>query len=214
MYHSSDSSDFTVASRVYAMRTGTPFDEAQAIIMNTPDLAQEALNEFSHVKWTFHPSPTLEFIAEEAEAFLEVHGTYPHHTIIDILSLVDHEGIGEYNYQSVMSELMVMAREQETAFTLVHHSSEAAKGGTPPPSSAIKGKPGALPGFMLTLWGDSYAGLLKVATVKNRYGASDPMAARFLTFKVDAARCQMSEMTAEDAAALVPDGGFEWDDEN
>lgn len=217
LYHSSDSSDFAIATRVYSMKSGVPFEEAQPIILNTPEVAQAALKEFEHVKWTFRSDPDLEYIAHEAEAFLEVHGTYPHHTIIDILSLVSHEGIGEYNYQPVMAELAVMAREQQTAFTLVHHSTESAtasaKAGTPPPSSAILGKPGRLPGFSLTLCGSSEAGTLKVATVKNRYGPSDQMAGSFITLKVDAPVCRISEMPLEDVSASVPNGGFAWDDE-
>lgn len=179
LYHSSDSDDFTMASRAFSMRTGTPGEDAEEIILHNPDQAVSALREMSHVKWSFHAAPTIDHMWNNADAFAEVHGTYPHHTVIDILMDVDFEGAGEQNYWGLMAELKVMARDQQTALTIVHHTSESAKGGTPPPRAAIMGKANQLPTLILTLWGDGHAGTLDVATVKNRFGPGDAMAKKF-----------------------------------
>lgn len=179
LYHSSDSDDFTMASRAFSMRTGTPGEDAEEIILNSPEQAVSALREMSHVKWSFHAAPTIDHMWNNAEAFAEIHGTYPHHTVIDILMDVDFEGAGEQNYWGLMAELKVMARDQQTALTIVHHTSESAKGGTPPPRAAIMGKANQLPTLILTLWGDGHAGTLDVATVKNRFGPGDAMAKKF-----------------------------------
>lgn len=191
LYHSSDSDDFTMATRVHSMRTGMPTEESELLIMTTPDLATKALKDFGHVKWSFHAAPTLDHMFMEAEAFREVHGTYPHHTIIDILMDVDYEGAGEQNYWALMAELKVLARDQQTALTIVHHTSESAKGGTPPPRSAIMGKANQLPTTILTLWGDAHNETLDVAVVKNRFGPQDAMAKKMFRMKAQPAICNI-----------------------
>lgn len=203
LYHSSDSDDFTMATRVHSMRTGVPTDDSELIIMKTPSLAGEALKSFGHVKWSFHAAPTLDHMWREAEAFREVHGEYPHHTIIDILMDVDYEGAGEQNYWALMAELKVMARDQQTALTIVHHTSESAKGGTPPPRSAIMGKANQLPTCIITLWGDAHNGSLDVAVVKNRFGPQDAMAKKFFRMKANPSLCLIEE---EEIEALFNDG--------
>jgi len=128
MYHSSDSDDFTMASRTLSMLTGTPTDETELWVMGQKQLAYETLKDMDHIRWSFKSSPTLEHMYMEAEAFRELKGEYPHHTVIDIMMDIDYEGAGEQNYWALMAELKDMAREQETAITVVHHTSESAKG--------------------------------------------------------------------------------------
>jgi hypothetical protein len=208
LYHSSDSDDFTMASRAFSMRTGTPGEEAEEIILTNPDAAVAALREMSHVKWSFHAAPSLDHMDRTAEAFREVHGTYPHHTVVDILMDVDFEGASEQNYWGLMTELKVMARDQQTALTIVHHTSESAKAGSPPPRSAIMGKANQLPTLILTLWGDGYAGTLDVAVVKNRFGPGDAMAKKF--FRMSAmpgiAKIDEAEEQPLDVTMLFRDG--------
>ncbi len=194
LYHSSDSDDFTMASRSLAMLTGERTDETELWVMAQKQTAYDTLKEMGHIRWSFKSSPTLEHMWNEAEAFRELKGEYPHHTVIDIMMDIDYEGAGEQNYWALMAELKDMAREQETAVTVVHHTSESAKGGSPPPRSAIMGKANQLPTLILTLWGDSHAGTLDVATVKNRFGPQDAMGKRYFQMKADPAVCLIEEM--------------------
>lgn len=210
IYHSSDSDDFTVATRALAMEEGISTEEAELIIMTDPGAAQKALRCLNHIKWSFNPAPTIEHMATEAEAFNEVHGTYPHHTIIDIMMDVDFEGAGEQNYWALMAELKVFARKQQTSLTILHHTSESAKAGSPPPRSAIMGKANQLPATILTLWGDGHVGRIDVATVKNRFGAQDPMAKKFFPMKVEPAICKVSEWDGGNPPPTVV-GESEWD---
>ena len=202
LYHSSDSDDFTMAARVLSMRSGMNGEEAEGMVLNAPHLIKDVLKEFGHVKWSFSAAPTLEHMWMEAEAFKEIHGTYPHHTIVDILMDVDYEGAGEQNYWSLMAELKVMARDQQTALTVVHHTSESTKAGSPPPRSAIMGKASQLPILVLTLWGDGHAGTLDVAVVKNRFGPGDAMAKKFFRMKAEPLLCRIEE--AEVSEVEVP----------
>lgn len=201
IYHSSDSDDFTVASRILSMKTGEETDETEKWIVNAVDKAAEVLRDFDHIKWSFKSSPTLEHMWREADAYHERHGQYPHHTIIDIMMDVDYEGAGEQNYWALMAELKDMAREQQTCLTVVHHTSESAKGGSPPPRSAIMGKANQLPVTILTLWGDAHKGTLDIAVVKNRFGPQDAMAKRYFTMEANPAACKIEE---RDEAAPLP----------
>lgn len=193
LYHSSDSDDFTMASRSLAMLSGRQTDEAEELVMAQANEAYKALQSFEHIRWSFKSSPTLDHMYREAEAFREIKGTYPHHTVIDIMMDIDYEGAGEQNYWALMAELKDMARDQQTAITVVHHTSESAKGGSPPPRSAIMGKANQLPTLILTLWGDSHAGKLDVATVKNRFGPQDAMGGNFFSLIADPSKCWIEE---------------------
>jgi hypothetical protein len=204
LYHSSDSDSFTMASRTLSMLTGTPSDETELWVLAQQQAAYETLREFNWVRWSFKSSPTLEHMWNEAEAFRELKGEYPHHTVIDIMMDIDYEGAGEQNYWALMAELKDMAREQETAITVVHHTSESAKGGSPPPRSAIMGKANQLPTLILTLWGDSRNGTLDVATVKNRFGPQDAMGKHYFQMKADPSICLIEEK--EQMNLLFKDG--------
>lgn len=208
LYHSSDSDDFTMAARTFSMLTGTPGAEAEEIILERPDDAVSALREMSHVKWNFHAAPTLDHMDRNAEAFREIHGEYPHLTVVDILMDVDYEGATEQNYWGLMADLKVMARDQQTALLVVHHTSESAKAGSPPPRSAIMGKANQLPTLILTLWGDGHAGTLDVATVKNRFGPGDAMAKKFfrMTALPELSQIEEAENPDPNAGLLFRDG--------
>lgn len=197
LYHSSDSDDFTVASRSLAMLTDRTTDDAELDVLGQKQAAYDALKQMDHVRWSFKSSPTLDHMQAEADAFRELNGEYPHHTVIDIMMDIDYEGAAEQNYWSLMAELKDMARDQETAITVVHHTSESAKGGAPPPRSAIMGKANQLPTLILTLWGDSHQGTLDVATVKNRFGPQDAMGKKWFTMKADPAKCFIDEKEPE-----------------
>lgn len=199
LYHSSDSDDFTMASRSLSMLTGHLSEESEELVMAQSPEAYKVLQGLEHVWWSFKSSPTLEHMYMEAEAFREVRGTYPHHTVIDIMMDIDFEGAGEQNYWGLMAELKDMAREQQTAITVVHHTSESAKGGSPPPRAAIMGKANQLPTLILTLWGDSHDGRLDIATVKNRFGPQDAMGNNYFSMKADPAKCWIEEMPVNDS---------------
>jgi len=214
LYHSSDSDDFTMASRALAMTENIQTSDAETEVMMQTKLAYESLKKFQHIRWSFMSSPTLEHMYREAEAYRTLKGTYPHHTVIDIMMDINYEGAGEQNYWALMAELKDMARDQETSITIVHHTSESAKGGAPPPRSAIMGKANQLPTLILTLWGDAHAGTLDVATVKNRFGPQDAMGHKYFTMKADPATCFIDQ---KEQQAMIFDSSkvndSDWGDE-
>lgn len=194
IYHSSDSDDFTMASRTLAMQIGKDTEQTEKMVMGQEREAYEALRNYRHVRWSFRSSPDLEFFEREAKAYFTMKGTYPHLTVIDILMNVDYEGVDGQIYWGLMAELNDMAREQQTCVLVIHHTTEAAKTGAPPPRSAIMGKPTHLPTGVLTLWGDSADGRLDIACVKNRFGPMDPTGGTFFSMKADPSITRIEEM--------------------
>ena len=194
LYHSSDSDDFTMASRTLAMLTGKNTDETELMVMGQSDLAYGILQDFEHVRWSFRSSPTIEHMKLEAEAYREIKGTYPHLTVLDIMMDVDYPGVPEQNYWALMAELKDLARDQETALVVVHHTSESAKAGSPPPRAAIMGKANQLPALIVTLWGDARKEELQAAVVKNRFGPQDAMARDIFWMKAQPSIMKISEM--------------------
>jgi len=174
LYFSSDSDDFTMASRVLAMLTGETTETTEEWTKTNVLQSQRILAGFDHVRWSFHSAPTLDHMELKADAYAEINGEYPHLVVIDILMDVDFEGAGEQNYWALMAELKVLARKWMSAILVVHHTSESVKGEPCPPRSAIMGKANQLPALILTLDGNSIAGYLNVAIVKNRFGPQDP----------------------------------------
>jgi hypothetical protein len=199
LYFSSDSDDFTIASRLLARETGETTDMAEVWLRENQDAASRALRVYDHINFCFDPAPTLDKMWMEAEAFREIHGDYPEHTVIDILMDVDTGGEGgvDMNFWTLMADLKVYAREQQTSLTLVHHTSEAVKGEPCPPRSAIMGKANQLPTLILTLNGNSIENYIDVAVVKNRFGPQDPSGRTFFRMDAKPSICTVSEKEDE-----------------
>lgn len=208
LYNSSDSDDFTVASRSLSMLTGQSTDETEMLVLTQSNAAYESLKQMDHVRWSFRSSPTLEHIGLEAEAHSELKGEYPHLIVIDIMMDVEFEGVAEQNYWALMAELKDMAREYEACVLVVHHTSESAKSGSPPPRSAIMGKANQLPTLILTLWGDAARNELMVAVVKNRFGPQDPTAGRYFKMYADPSICQIKDPEKEEVEMKFHDGPY------
>ena len=60
------------------------------------------------------------------------------------------------------------------------------------------GKANQLPTLILTLWGDSHAGTLDVATVKNRFGPQVAMGKKFFRMSAEPGMCWIDWDEAKD----------------
>lgn len=195
LYFSSDSDDNTMASRVLAMVLGKTTDEMEAWLKSHPGAASKALLAYGHVRWCFHPSPTIEDIYLELDAYAEIEGIYPDHTIVDIAMDVDFPGTSDQNYWGLFAEFKILARECVTALTVAHHTSEAVKGEPCQPRSAILGKASQYPTLIFTIAPSQNGDKLNFSVVKNRFGPSDATGRKFFTLAVDPARCRITEDT-------------------
>lgn len=172
---STDSDDFTVASRLIAIKTGRTTDSAEHWMAKSPDEAAGILEPFRHlIQWQFNPNPTLDDIWLETYAYLEVYGTWPELIVLDILSDVGHDSGDEWSsLRDVMRQAKVLARETGAAVLLVHHASEGVPSSRICPSRGdIMGKSAAQPVLMVT-FGKDAAGNFWAACVKNRFGKAN-----------------------------------------
>lgn len=209
LYFSSDSDEHTMASRLLARATGTSSSDTGGWLKSNKDFASRVLKDMDHVKWCFNPGPTIDDLYLNLEAFHEVHGEYPKMTVVDILMDID-DGSGEVsqNYWTTMDALKKLAREVGTALVVAHHTTESAKGGVPPPMSAVMGKANQLPILIVTLWGDSVNGTLDMAIVKNRNGPSNALAQETFRMKADPDVCKLEMVPQTVLEALSFNNGF------
>lgn len=195
LYFSSDSDDHTVASRVLAYQTGNTSDVTEQWLKNNQEWASEVLKAADHVKWCFNPSPSIEDLYAECDAFAEIHGQYPHMIVIDVLMDIDDgSGAVDQNYWTTMQELKIMARETQSAIVIAHHTTESVKGEPCQPRSAIMGKANQLPILIITLNGDAQNGRLHMSITKNRYGKDDQTGKTYFSLEVDPAICKINEL--------------------
>ena len=195
LYFSNDSTKYTILSRAFSLLSEQDISISREIIETRPEVASRVLRRWRRVKWDFNTRPTVQEIALHGDAFRELYGEYPHLVIVDILMNVDHEGISEQNFWKIFPELKEMAGDWQSAFLVVHHTSEAHKGNPCPPSAAIMGKANQLPELIITqaIQGDK----VHYAVVKNRNGASDPSGETSFTQPIEPSKFKVREAPPE-----------------
>lgn len=197
VYISPDSDENTMAARVLSMVLKQPTDDMEVWLKQNKGAASKALLAYSHVKWSFHSSPTLDDIYKTLDAYHEVEGRYPDHTVVDVAMAVDHQGTGEMNFWSLFENLKILARDCNTALTVAHHTSESIKGNPCQPREAVMGKANQTPTLILTLAPTEEGRKMNFAVVKNRMGPSDVSGQMYFTMAADPARCRIAEMPRE-----------------
>jgi len=208
LYFSNDSTRYTIVKRAYSMLTGVSPKDASEILEKTPEVAYGPLSKLWMIRWDFSSAPDLEEISMYGEAFREVYGQYPALTVIDIAINVEHEGVAEMNFWRLFPALKDVAKNQNTAMLVIHHTSEGAKYDFCPPKSAIMGKANQLPELIVTqvmreneIW---------YSIVKNRNGSSDETGNTYFAMPVDAAVCRIEDADPDDGLVFhdgpsVPD---------
>jgi len=184
LYFSNDSDESTIASRMLAANTGRPSDIVEAELRTQREWASGRLQGFDHVRWSFDPSPSLDEIDLEMEAFNEIYGEYPTLVVVDILGNVSYYEDSDHGSDArILQYLHASARSSGAAFLVVHHCTESVPGNPCPPRSAILNKQAKLPVLILTVavQGESFY----VAPVKNRHGYQDASGRNAISFRVN-----------------------------
>lgn len=173
LYFSADMAAHTASTRLGALVTGeTVSYVADAIEYGGAEWVGTELAT-SPVQWCFDSSPSMQDIADELDAYLEVYGDYPPVIVIDNAMNVEgssDEGSGGLRY--ILSELHRLARETGSAVLVLHHAREEGNPLEPSAREKVQGKVAQLPEIILTvaLDGDEFL----IAPVKNRSGFQDP----------------------------------------
>jgi predicted ATP-dependent serine protease len=206
LFFSADTDTATVMIRAAAHLSG----HTQVTVENNINKSQRHydpyLTKASHIQWVFDSSPSLDDIEMEIKAYVELYGVMPELIIIDNLMNVAAETDNEWaGLRAIMMELHDMARKTEACVLVLHHVSEQSEYGSPmmpPPRRAIHGKVSQLPALILTLGYDPSQGLLRIASVKNRFGPHYADASQWASLFVDFGSCQIGDDDAQGRAYL------------
>jgi KaiC/GvpD/RAD55 family RecA-like ATPase len=206
LYISADTDPVTTMLRSAATVLGKTVNEIEAACATTSgaEFVRDSLEELQErIRFSFDPSPSLEDIALEIEAWNSLFGQPP--TLIVVDNLMNVVG-GNDNEWSAMREAMValhhIARVTNSCLLVLHHVSEnESKATSPAPRRALQGKVSQLPEAILTLAMDPNNNQLKVCAVKNRHGKHDPTGEDYEVLYVDPARMSIYSTQSELAAA-------------
>lgn len=203
LYFSADSDSRTVALRAGAITMNRAVTDVERMMDSEASvLLEDALADgASHIRFSFDPSPSLQDIEEEIEAYIELYGSAPTAVFVDNLTNVATSSDNEWTgIRDAMSAFHYMAREYESAFIVLHHVSENERMSTPnfpAPRKALMGKPTALPELALTVALDSSSNTYRIAVVKNRHGKADPTAEEFISLAVEPSHMTLYNTTAD-----------------
>lgn len=173
LYFSADMAAHTASTRLASLVTGETVSYiADAIEYGGAPWVGTQL-ESSNIQWCFDSSPSMQDVADELDAYLELHNEYPPVIVIDNAMNVEgssDEGSGGLRF--ILSELHRLARETGSAVLVLHHAREEGNPLEPSAREKVQGKVAQLPEIILTvaLDGDEF----KIAPVKNRSGFQDP----------------------------------------
>jgi len=201
MYFSADSDSFTQLSRSLSILTGWPMDKSTKLV-RSGDLG-EAKDEFADIpiRFNYKASPSLDQIETSMRAYEEVYGDFPTLVVVDNVTNVRSGGDNDDDpfagLESLMDYLHDMARKTSACVIGLHHVTgpfnDADKA---VPLSGVKGQLARVPEMVLTLhkipegFGPDS---LRVSTVKNRYGKSDPSGLDYVSLDFDADHMQIRD---------------------
>jgi hypothetical protein len=203
LYFSADSDSRTIALRAGAILMDRSVTDVERMMDSEASvLLEDALADGAgHIRFSFDPSPSLQDIEEEIEAWIELHGAPPSAIYIDNLMNVAAVSDNEWTaLRDAMSAFHYMAREYESAFVVLHHVSEnekMSKPNYPAPRKALMGKVSALPELVLSVALDAIGNVYRVAVVKNRHGKADPTAENYVTLSVEPSHMSLYNSPAE-----------------
>lgn len=182
LYFSADSDAFTQLSRSMSIVSGEPMDKTARMVRDG-DLGQ-AEADFADIpiRFNYSASPTLTQIETSMRSYEEVYGDYPALVIVDNITNVrtggDHDDDPFSGLEALLDELHVMARFTGACVIGLHHVTGTYNDADRPiPLSGVKGQVARVPELVLTLHKVSEQfgpDSLRVSTVKNRGGKSDP----------------------------------------
>ena len=202
LYFSADSDAFTQLSRSLSIVTGEPMDKTTKMVRDG-DLGAAAGDVVDiPIRFNYSASPTLTQIEASMRSYEEVYGDYPALVVVDNITNVrtggDHDDDPFSGLEALLDELHVMARFTGACVIGLHHVTGTYNDADRPiPLSGVKGQVARVPELVLTLhkvieqFGPDS---LRVSTVKNRGGKSDPSGSEFVSLDFVGDTMQITEV--------------------
>lgn len=191
LYFSADMASHTAITRLAALCTGDQVATVTAGIESGGiDYYESALEE-SEIQWCFNSGPTLDDIAVELDAYIELWNAYPELIVIDNLMNIESGDNDEHaGMRWILKELHRLARETGAAVFVLHHAREEGDATSPPARKEIQGKVAQLPEIAL---GVALANkTFKIAPIKNRSGFQDASGKTYARLYAEADRATFS----------------------
>lgn len=189
LYFSADSDSFTQLSRMLSIELGWTLEKSASVVREgvIGDEAEAILGDIP-IRFIYNASPSLDQIEDSMLAYEQGYGDYPLLVVVDNITNVrsggDNDGDPFAGLESLMDYLHTMARNTSACVIGLHHVTGTYNDADKPiPLSGVKGQITRVPELILTMhrvvetFGvDS----LRVSTVKNRGGKSDPSGQDFV----------------------------------
>lgn len=187
LYFSADMAAHTATTRLGALTTGERVTWVSDAIENGgSDFIMDEMAS-SKIQWCFDSAPSMQDIADELDAYVELWDDFPRVIVVDNAMNVEgsgDEGSGGLRY--ILSELHRLGRETGSAVFVLHHAREEGNPLEPSAREKVQGKVAQLPELILTvaLDGEDF----KIAPVKNRNGYQDPSGHNYRRLAADPER--------------------------
>lgn len=219
LYFSADSDAFVQLSRSLAILGGLDMREASELALAPDHDRIQGMVEDVPIRFSYNPSPSLDYIQTQVRAYEELHGDYPELIIVDNAMDVVMEGSDVDQSQSLdalMAWLHDLARSTEACVIVLHHVTGPYNDANQPiPLSGVKGQIGRVPELILTLhksrgeYGEPDE--MRVSTVKNRGQKADPSGQTFVPLVFDGYRMRIQDMqTVQERAGSPFDAKEVW----
>lgn len=180
LYFSADSDSFTQLSRSVSVLTGWSMDRSAKAVREENLQGAEGKLANIPIRFNYDASPSLDRIETVLKSYMEVMGTYPELVVVDNISNVRSGGDDDpfAGLEALMEYMHDMARSTSACVVGLHHVTGSYNDNDKPiPLSGVKGQVSRVPEVIMTLHRVSRshrADSLRVSTVKNRGGRSDP----------------------------------------
>lgn len=201
LFISADTDQKTTMLRSAAIVLDRRVDEIEAMVENG-DKAEiaDAMSDLEiNLRFCFDPSPSLEDIALEVDAYLELFADYPQLIVIDNLMNLVGGSDGEWSaLREACLAMHHLARTTEACVLVLHHVSES-EGNSKIPSArkAIQGKISQLPEQILSVAIDPDEEEFRVAAVKNRHGKHDASGHDWVGIPIDLTRMKFYDSPSD-----------------
>jgi len=181
LYFSADSDAFTQLSRSLSILTGWSMEKSARAVREGNLGEAEAVFDDVPIRFNYNASPSLDQIENSMMSYEEVYGDFPALVVVDNVTNVRAGGDADDPFsglESLMDYLHDMARSTSACVVGLHHVTGGYNDADKAiPLSGVKGQISRVPEMILTLHrvSEQFGGdTLRVSTVKNRYGKSDP----------------------------------------
>lgn len=206
LYFCADNDPYVSMTRLLAILTGLTVEDISLSITDSDmrDYYRDVVHG-SRIQFCFDSSPTLDDMADEIQAYVELWDAYPDLIIVDNLMNVEAEHGEEFaGLRLVAKEMHRMARETSASVMVLHHMREEQDPDRVSSRRMLSGKIAQLPERIMGVAFDG-SSTFKMSVLKLRDGKQDPSGNECYVLTVDP---QRSTFTRHIPASLIYGGSY------